>query len=34
MRRHFDEGDTYFTALSKQWRDGVREAFSRLPELQ
>ena len=34
MRRHFDDGDAYFTALSKQWREGVREVFSRLPDLQ
>jgi len=34
MRRRFDEGDPYFTALSKEWRDGVREVFSRLPDLQ
>ena len=34
MRRRFDEDDPYFTALSKQWRDGVREVFSRLPDLQ
>jgi putative proteasome-type protease len=34
MRRRFDENDPYFTALSKQWRDGVREVFSRLPDLQ
>ena len=34
MRRRFDEGDPYFTALSKKWREGVREVFSRLPDLQ
>ncbi|QFY44531.1 peptidase [Candidatus Methylospira mobilis] len=32
MRRRFAEGDSYFTALSNQWREGVREVFSRLPE--
>ncbi len=33
-RRRFDEGDPYFTALSHQWRDGVRQVFRNLPELQ
>jgi putative proteasome-type protease len=33
-RRRFDEGDTYFTALSDEWRDGVRQVFRDLPELQ
>lgn len=33
MRHRFDEGDIYFTALSTQWREGVREVFSRLPKL-
>lgn len=32
MRRRFDEGDAYFTALSSQWSAGVRDAFSRMPE--
>ena len=32
MRRRFDEGDAYFTALSSQWSVGVRDVFSRLPE--
>lgn len=32
MRRRFDEGDAYFTALSRQWSEGVRRAFSELPE--
>jgi len=32
MRRRFAEGDGYFSALSSQWREGVREVFSRLPE--
>jgi putative proteasome-type protease len=32
MRRRFDTGDPYFTALSSQWSAGVREVFSRLPE--
>ena len=34
MRRHFDDGDPYFTALSKQWRDGVRQVFSQLPGMR
>lgn len=34
MRCRFDDGDSYFSALSNQWREGVREVFSRLPELR
>jgi putative proteasome-type protease len=34
MRRRFDEGDAYFTALSSQWSEGVRHVFSQLPELR
>jgi putative proteasome-type protease len=34
MRRHYDDGDPYFTALSKQWRDGVRQVFSQLPGMR
>lgn len=33
MRRRFDEGDAYFTALSRQWREGVHQVFNRLPNL-
>jgi putative proteasome-type protease len=33
MRHRFDDGDAYFTALSKQWSEGVRQVFSRLPNL-
>lgn len=33
MRRRFDEGDAYFAALSRQWSEGVRTVFSRLPNL-
>jgi putative proteasome-type protease len=33
MRRRFDEGDTYFTELGKQWTEGTRQVFSRLPNL-
>jgi len=32
MRRRFNVGDPYFTALSGQWSAGVRDVFSRLPE--
>lgn len=34
MRRRFDDGDAYFTALSDQWSEGTRQVFRRLPELQ
>jgi len=33
MRRRFDEGDAYFTALSSAWSEGVRRVFRELPEL-
>jgi putative proteasome-type protease len=33
MRRRFDEEDAYFKAISKQWSEGLRQAFSRLPNL-
>nr|WP_313777594.1 peptidase [Mycobacterium sp.] len=33
-RRRFDAGDPYFTALSDEWGDGVRQVFRDLPELQ
>ena len=33
-RRRFDEGDAYFTALSDEWGDGVRQVFRDLPELR
>jgi putative proteasome-type protease len=33
MRRRFDEGDAYFNALGKQWTEGTRQVFSRLPNL-
>jgi putative proteasome-type protease len=33
MRRRFDPGDTYFAALSAEWRNGTREVFGRLPAL-
>jgi len=34
MRRRFDQGDPYFTTLSKEWGEGVRTVFRRLPELE
>ena len=33
QRRRFDDGDAYFTALSRAWGEGTREVFRRLPEL-
>ncbi|MGZ8237114.1 MAG: peptidase [Methylobacter sp.] len=33
MRRRFDEGDAYFSALGKQWTEGTRQLFSQLPNL-
>ena len=33
-RRRFDEGDSYFTALSDEWGEGVRQVFRHLPELR
>ena len=34
MRRRFDEGDAYFTALRANWNEGVRKVFRELPELE
>jgi putative proteasome-type protease len=34
MRRRFEQGDTYFGALSKEWSEGVRTVFRQLPELK
>ena len=34
MRRRFDQGDPYFTSLSKEWGEGVRSAFRHLPQLE
>ena len=34
MRRRFDQADPYFTALSKEWSEGTRTVFRRLPDLQ
>ena len=33
MRRRFDEDNTYFSALSKQWSEGLRQVFGRLSNL-
>jgi putative proteasome-type protease len=32
-RRRFDQGDPYFTAISKEWSEGVRAVFKQLPDL-
>jgi putative proteasome-type protease len=32
-RRRFDDGDAYFTALSREWGEGTRQVFRQLPEL-
>ena len=34
MRRRFNEGDAYFTALSADWSKGVRKVFRELPGLE
>jgi hypothetical protein len=33
MQRRFDEGDAYFTALTRQWLTGTRKVFRELPLL-
>ena len=33
MRRRFDEGDAYFSALAEQWTNGTRQVFRALPKL-
>ena len=33
MRRRFDEEDAYFSALGRQWSEGTRKVFRRLPNL-
>ena len=33
MRRRFDEGDAYFSALGRQWGEGTRQVFRHLPDL-
>ncbi|MGL1833611.1 peptidase [Rhodocyclaceae bacterium SMB388] len=32
-RRRFESGDPYFTTLGRQWSEGTREVFARLPDL-
>ncbi len=32
-RYHFESGDPYFTALSRQWSEGVRTVFRQLPDV-
>ena len=32
-RRQFDDGDPYFTTLSREWGEGTRQVFRHLPEL-
>ena len=32
-QRRFDDGDPYFATLSKEWSEGVRSVFTRLPAL-
>jgi putative proteasome-type protease len=34
MRRRFEQSDVYFTALSAEWREGVRKVFRELPDLE
>ncbi len=33
-RRRFNEGDSYFAALSADWSEGVRKVFRELPNLE
>jgi putative proteasome-type protease len=32
-RHRFEHGDVYFSALSKQWSEGVRAVFRHLPDV-
>jgi putative proteasome-type protease len=34
MRRRFEEGDDYFTALRSEWSEGTRRVFRELPDLR
>ena len=34
MRRRFDDGDAYFTSLSREWSEGVRQVFGELTALR
>ena len=31
VRHRFEQGDAYFNALSREWREGVRGVFRSLP---
>lgn len=33
MRRRFEDGDAYFTALSQEWSEGTRRVFRQLPDV-
>jgi putative proteasome-type protease len=33
-RRRFEEGDPYFTSLSREWSEGTHAVFRQLPTLQ
>ena len=33
-RRRFEQGDPYFSTLSKEWSEGVRAAFTKLPGVE
>lgn len=33
MRRRFEAGNAYFAELGRQWSEGTREVFGRLPDL-
>jgi putative proteasome-type protease len=33
VRRRFDHGDEYFTSLSREWSEGIRHVFRKLPGL-
>ncbi len=32
-RRRFDDGDAYFTAIIREWSEGLRQVFRHLPEV-
>jgi putative proteasome-type protease len=32
LRHRFEEGDPYFTTLSKEWSEGVRNVFKKMPD--
>ncbi len=33
IRRRFDQGDEYFSSLSREWGEGIRQVFRNLPTL-